>query len=159
MPAAEVSEEVKQRKVSSPPLPKSAFRLRECVSNDYRAVIPAGTHRSRLLDSDFWISCSDLLHATDTITCLAADRSYLCFLYVLEASRASVFVHELSFHELPAVLSVGESLPDSHEVFYAGPQDLWCIRRKCDGVMLNSPGQFSDKYAAIEFLINHATMR
>ena len=156
---SEVSEEVKPRKVSSPPLPKGAFKLREVVSNDYRAVIPAGTPRSRLLDSDFWLSCSDMIRATDTIHCVAADRSYLCILYVLEASRASVYMHELAFYELPAVLSVGEQLPESHEVFYAGPQDLWCIRRKCDGVLLNSPGQFSDKYQAIEFLINHATMR
>lgn len=154
---SEVSEEVKPRKTTALSLSRSYFHLREIKNNDFRAVAARGVDRERLLQSDYWATVAELLHAYDEIHVIAEDRSFYATYLVLEAGRGYAALVELSWHPLPALLVSSEGLPPNHEIVYAGADDLFIVRRVSDSVILGK--HFSDKQSALAFLLDHNSLR
>ena len=141
----------------TPALSRSNFRLRESANNSFRAICARGVTRERLLDSDYWATCAEMMVPFDTVYCCAEDRSYFAELLVLEAGRGYASMVELAYHPLPALLVTGDGLPPNHEIIHLGPDELYAVKRCSDAVILGKG--FSSKQDALAFLLDHATLK
>lgn len=152
----------KSSEVSEPPKPATplsvaAIKLRETTNNSWRAVIPRGTPRERLLDSDFWATIAERFLAYDKITCVFEDSSAFCELLVVASGRGYCKVVELTWHPLPTLICSDTDLPANHTIEHNGPSDLYVVRRLSDNVILGK--NFSSRQDALAFLLDHASLR
>lgn len=138
-------------------LQRSALKLRESTNNSWRIVAPRGTTRERLQEADFYAVVGDLFLAFDKLHVIAEDRSYYWEGLVLDSGRGYANVVELSFHPLPALLVCQDSLPSNHEIVHLGADDLYGVKRMSDGILLGKG--FPSRQAAVDFLLDHATLR
>ncbi|MCY1454031.1 hypothetical protein D9M71_710630 [compost metagenome] len=99
----------------------------------------------------------DLFLPYDKLHVVAGDRSYYCELLVTDCGRGYASVTELGFHPLEALLVCQDSLPSNHEIIHLGADDLYGVKRTSDGVLLGKG--FASRQAAVDFLLDHATLR
>lgn len=138
-------------------LQKSALKLREFTNAHWRAVIPRNTPRERLLDSDFWAVVANDFQPFDIVCCVAEDRAYYAEILVIECGRGYASLVELNFTPLPALLVTTAGLPPGFEIYHAGPEKLYCIKRVADGVSMGEG--FPSREKALEHLLDHASLR
>lgn len=138
-------------------LPHSALKLRESCNNEWRAVIPRGVEPERVLDSDFWAAVSRDFLPYDTIKCIGEARDFYTELLVLEAGSGYCALVKLNHIQLPALLVSQKGLPPNHEIYYSGPEKLYCVKRNSDSVVMGEG--FTSREAALEYLLDHASLR
>lgn len=138
-------------------LSRTSTKLAESVNNRWRTVAPRGTTREDLIQSDLWSVVSADFLPYDHVTVVAEDRSFLAEMLCLEAGRGYASMVELSFVPLPTLLVSNEGLPPGFDIFHAGPEKLYCVKRLNDNVIMGEG--FPNKQAALEFLTDHATLR
>ena len=152
---SDVSTELKPKLAN--PLQRSALKLRESCNNDWRIVAARGVTRDRLLDPSYYGVVGDLLLAYDKLRVIAEDRSYYAELLVTDCGRGYASVTELLFTPLEALLVCQDSLPSNHEIIHLGADDLYAVKRTSDGCLLGKG--FASRQAAVDFLLDHATLR
>lgn len=153
----EITVEAPPRRKSSPALQKSSLKLSESVNNSWRAVVPRGTPRERLLDSDFWAVVSSDFLPYDKIVVVAEDRACYAELLVLDCGRGYASVEELFYKPLAPLIIANDGLPPNHEIVHLGPEELYGVRRLSDGILLGKG--FGSRDEALAFLLDHATLR
>lgn len=139
------------------PLTPSECRLAESVRNTWVATVPAATPRERLLDSDLYCVVAHRFVPFDKIEVRYEDRSAYAELLVLDAGRGYASLVELGFHQLPSIVPDASGVPVGFDLFHAGPDSLWCIKRIKDGVIIGK--DFRTRDEALNHLLDHATLR
>lgn len=152
---SDVSVELKPKPAAA--LQRSALKLRESTNNSWRIVAARGVTRERLLDPSYYSVVGDLMLPYDKLHIIAEDRSYYCELLVTDCGRGYASVTELLFAPLEALLVCQDSLPSNHEIIHLGADDLYGVKRTSDGVLLGKG--FASRQAAVDFLLDHATLR
>jgi len=152
---SEVSTEIKPKPAVS--IQRSALKLRESCNNSWRIVALRGTTRERLLDPSYYSVVGDMFLPYDKLHVIAEDRSYYAELLVTDCGRGYASVTELGFHPLEALLVCQDSLPSNHQIIHLGADDLYAVKRTSDGVLLGKG--FASRQAAVDFLLDHATLR
>lgn len=155
--AVKPSETPETPKRSTASLPQNNLKLRESTNNHWRAIIPRGVEPERLLDSDFWSAASRDFLPYDIVYCVGESRNFFCELLVLESGAGYCSMIELNRVALPALLVSQKGLPPGHEIFYSGPADLYCVKRNSDNIVMGTG--FTSREAALEYLLDHATLR
>lgn len=139
------------------PLTPSECRLAESVRNCWVVTVPKGTTAEQLLNRDLYCVVAHRFVPFDRIEARSEDKSIYAELVVLDACRGDANVHLLSFHQLPLGVADATGLPPGFEVFHAGPDSLWCVKRLKDGVIMGK--DFRTREDAVNHLLSHATMR
>ena len=152
--AAELAEPTRK---PLPPLPTTAAKLRESTNNSWRIVIPRGTPRERLLDSDLYATLAERFLVYDKLHLVSEDSTFYAELLVIASGRGYCRLVELSYVQLPVLVATHNDLPNNHEIVHGGPDDLYIVRRISDGVVLGKG--FSDRQTALAFLLDHASLR
>lgn len=147
--------EAKPRKLQ--PARPADTKLNESANNVWRHVAPRGVTREELRISDYWSIVSSNFLPFDLVRVIAEDRSYYAELLVLESGRGYASIVELSFHPLPAIILSRDGVPPNFDVFHAGPEKLYCVKRLSDGVLIGEG--FSSRDAALQHLLSHASLR
>ncbi|BAK76675.1 hypothetical protein NH8B_1859 [Pseudogulbenkiania sp. NH8B] len=137
--------------------PKNHLKIAESVFANWFLGIPRGTTREQVLMPDFHAVVSDQYHAYDRITAVAEDRSFMMELMVMDSGRGWAHVIELSYHRLPVLLALGDSLPSGFEIEYRGVDNGYCAIRLCDNVVIASG--CSSRAEAVQRLLDHSTLR
>ncbi|SMF04070.1 hypothetical protein [Pseudogulbenkiania subflava] len=156
-PATTTPDETENPRKKTPPLMRNAFKLRETANNSWRAVADRGVTRERLLDSDYWSVVSQDMLPFDTISVIAADRSFYAELLITDCGRGYCHVEELLFKPLMPLLVINDKLPPGFSISYDGPDSQWTVHRLCDGVIMGT--NFPNRDAALTHLLDHATLR
>lgn len=157
MTAPAITETPHLRPASSPALRRDACKLREHANHEWRIVAARGVPRDRLCQSDYWSVVADQFLPYDKLFIISEGRDWYAEALVLECGRGYASVIELCFHPLPALLVSGEGLPPNHEIYHAGPDKRYCVKRCSDGVVMGEG--FNSRDEAVEFLISHASLR
>lgn len=137
--------------------PKSNLKIRESVCVDWFMGVPKGITREQTLGPDFHSVTADQYHKYDRILAVAQDQSFMQELMVLDSGRGWAHVIELSYHQLPVLLALGDSLPSGFEIEYRGVDSGYCAIRVCDSVVIASG--CSSRAEAIQRLLDHSTLR
>lgn len=138
-------------------LSRADIKLHESTNNIWRAIVPRGTQRERLLDSDLWATIAHDFLPYDKVIVVEAGRAFYAELLILEAGRGYCHLEELSFHALPPLIVANTGMVPNHEICHLGPDDLYGVRRLSDGVMLGKGFRSSEE--AMVFLTEHASLR
>ncbi|WP_024301974.1 hypothetical protein [Pseudogulbenkiania sp. MAI-1] len=134
-------------------LTRDRCKLNESVNNCWRAVVPNNITREQLILSDLWSVVSQFFNAYDTIRVVDEGRRFYAELLVLNCGRGYAEIIELSFHELPAMLTSQEGLPPNFSIDYMGPEKQYQIKRLSDGVIFRDG--FASKADAVAYLLSH----
>lgn len=151
------TEALPPRRTPLPALSSEYCKLAETVNNTWRATVPKGTPRERLLESSMWATVAERFTPFDKIIAVSADRSFYSELLVLENGRGWANVVELNYHPLPCLVVDQAGLPPNHVIEHGGVDDLYLVRRVSDGVILQKG--FESRQHALEFLLEHASLR
>lgn len=139
------------------PLPVPAFKLIETVNQTWRVTVPASTPRERLCESDLHALMGDRFHAFDRVLAIADDSSWFAELLVVSCGVGHAAMIELLYKPLPKLVVPDDALPPNHEVFHAGVDTMWCVKRISDGVLLGTG--FTSRQAAVQYLLDHASLK
>ena len=159
MSAPALQEEVKAKPVT---LTMSAMRPAESRRNAWSCVVPAGTTKEQLLQSQTWSVVSQNLNFLDRIEVIAADRSFFAELLVLAAGRGHASLHLLHYHALPALLTADPGvLPAGFECNFTGPlvngRGGYEVTRTVDNVVMCTG--HASRESALQELLQHASLR
>ena len=162
MTKQDLQEETEVQQPKPVTLNLSAMKPAEARRNSWSVVIPSGTTKEQLLQSQTWAVLSERFNFLDRLEVAWADRSAYAELLVLAAGRGHATLHLLHFHALPALLTADPgALPSGFECTFTGPiangKGGYEIVRTVDSVVIVTG--HSSREAALAELLQHASLR
>jgi hypothetical protein len=122
------------------------FKVAVQVSNDWSAVVEAGTPFEQIKDDQaFWSHVQRFVRVGDTIQIRADDGAYYARLYARAVGAQGVKVEVLEYHDFSKLEAVTDN-SDEYKVEWAGPHHKFRIVRVADDVVMQSG--FNDKPTA-----------
>lgn len=123
------------------------FKAAAQVSNDWSAVVEAGTSFDQVKDDPaFWSHVQRFVRVGDIVHVRADDGAFYARLYVRAAGAVGVTVESLEHHDFSKLAAVADT-GDEYKVEWAGPHHKFRIMRIADDVVMQSG--FNDKVTAL----------
>jgi hypothetical protein len=138
-------------------LTESRFKLKEHVRVDYRAVAEEGCSIETVLDPTYLAHVAERLRPGDEITFIAEDGSFRVDVEVVDTAVQWVktrVLHKWEWSKEDKAPS--EDKPQKvapYEPVWKGPQNLWCILRTSDDVIVQE--KINDKQEAKKIAANY----
>lgn len=132
---------------TKPKLLPARFKAAVQVSNDWSAVVEAGTPFDQIKDDQaFWSHVQRVIRVGDIVNVRADDGAYFARLYARAVGAQGVKVEVLEYHDFSKLESVTDET-DDFKVEWAGPHHKFRIVRVADAVVMQSG--FNDKPTAL----------
>lgn len=116
--------------------------------NSFCLTVPRNVDPESLLQSDYFSRVAHQLNPRDVIHAFDDGGGWCAEFLVQESGPGFARVALLRSHRLPSVAPQASSVPRGYTVLFAGPSDLWCVRR---GNSLLKSG-FESEAAALQWL-------